>query len=359
MKKNSKLVKGCAVVMAAVMALSAGILSRTYAAIAVETDKDCSLTVEVDPSDTLYDDLKDLSIPISLYKVADITKEGNYVALTDFDGLGLDKVSSDTTAGEWETMGLGAFDIVKVGTTLPDFVFTMKDAKGSTKDDGNTVKPGMYLVVAGAYDDSDKDHLYGTVMNPEAVYEFKPYLISLPTNNYASVTSIGSPVGSDDWIYDVKTGLKPSKTDRLGHLRIIKQLDTFNKTMNDPDGATFVFSVVAVKNGKTVYDDVVAIQMKKAGIDFTEILNLPAGAVVTVTEVYSGSCYTLVSSATDSATIVADAFVEVDFENDWNETTGGGYGVVNHFKYSQDKEGRDVWEWEKLEGGNNDEVLPQ
>ena len=75
------------------------------------------------------------------------------------------------------------------------------------------------------------------------------------------------------------------------------------------------------------------------------IENLPAGSVVTVTEVYSGASYTLVSEGTQTVTLDSSATFRVEFENDYTPTRTGGHGIVNHFEYS-DESG---WGWTQLD----------
>ena len=81
--------------------------------IGVETDEKCSLTFTLD--DTEFDELRSLEIPVDVYKVADITEEAVYdtAKYTDFDDLGLEKVSSTTTAEEWAQMAEDAMKIVE------------------------------------------------------------------------------------------------------------------------------------------------------------------------------------------------------------------------------------------------------
>ena len=63
-----------ALTLAAITVLSAAGLSSVYGALGVETDRKCSLTFTLD--DTEFDELRDLEIPVDVYKVADITEEG-------------------------------------------------------------------------------------------------------------------------------------------------------------------------------------------------------------------------------------------------------------------------------------------
>lgn len=89
MKKRIK--TAGALTLAAITVLSAAGLSSVYGALGVETDRKCSLTFTLD--DTEFDELRDLEIPVDVYKVADITEEAVYdtAKYTDFAGLGLEK----------------------------------------------------------------------------------------------------------------------------------------------------------------------------------------------------------------------------------------------------------------------------
>ena len=74
MKKRIK--TAGALTLAAITVLSAAGLSSVYGALGVETDRKCSLTFTLD--DTEFDELRDLEIPVDVYKVADITEEAVY-----------------------------------------------------------------------------------------------------------------------------------------------------------------------------------------------------------------------------------------------------------------------------------------
>ena len=102
MKKRIK--TAGALTLAAITVLSAAGLSSVYGALGVETDKKCSLTFTLDGTE--FDELRSLEIPVDVYKVADITEEAVYdtAKYTDFADLGLEKVSSTTTAEEWAQM---------------------------------------------------------------------------------------------------------------------------------------------------------------------------------------------------------------------------------------------------------------
>ena len=104
-----------------------------------------------------------------------------------------------------------------------------------------------------------------------------------------------------------------------------------------------------------MYSDVVSLVFDAAGTKSVTIENIPAGAQVTVTEVYSGASYSLTADTaqTQQVQIVADgeegAPVSVSFENEYNESLNGGSSVENHFNYTEPADPADTgtWSWEQ------------
>lgn len=99
MKK--KLKKGSALALALVLTLSTVVMSKVQAAISIETDRQCSVKFELD---AVYPELsgENMTIPVRMYKVADVNQYGEYQTLAGFEDLKLDSISSKTTAQEWE-----------------------------------------------------------------------------------------------------------------------------------------------------------------------------------------------------------------------------------------------------------------
>lgn len=269
-----------------------------------------------------FEELLELKIDVDLYKVADVNVSGKYIApekganktSTDLYGVlgtALNNVSSKTTADEWLTMAESAMEKVE-NLENPEPIKQTTLNKPNTGD-GMTIdklSTGLYLVVAHQ------------VESDQYIYSFTPYLVSLPGNNY------GQDGANDDWIYDVEVSLKPSRENRFGDLEIIKALKAYNATLG---GATCVFRIEAEKDG-IVYSDVKSIVFDAAGTkSITIAKKIPAGAVVTVTEVYSGASYKLISDPEKAQTIIADQTVSVDFTNDYDDRLNGGTSVVNHF----------------------------
>lgn len=331
MNRKKMIKQGSAVALALTLALSAMILPQVRAATAIDTDTECSVNFEVtlDSAQENREDLGNLKVPvnISLYQVASVNEYGEYQTLEGFGDLELDKIDSDTTAEEWIEKAETAMGLVEAsqGAIAPvdnSPVILEKNPAGTALTgslDGLAV--GMYLVVA--------DDAYSSQYS----YSFSPYLLALPNNTYYETKD-------DTWQYKVKTDLKPEQTQRYGDLEIEKTLTSYNATVG---GASFVFSVDAVLDNETVYSDVVSVVFSEAGTRSILVEDLPAGAAVTVTEIYSGAGYSPAAGTqtTQTVTIVADPIegevvdvevpASVSFENEYNGSLNGGSSVVNHF----------------------------
>ena len=312
-----------AALLAATMAFSVIVLPKVQAALPVETDKtNCSVQINV-PSAS-FRELENLPVTVKLYKVADISVEGKYVAMDFLHTLDFSGVSSTTTAQQWEEMAALAKEAVEE-TQMDVTAEAVTEAGTVTVTDLAT---GLYLVDAQS------------VTSDYHQYDFTPYLISLPNHYYYDTED-------DTWVYDLvgenAIGLKPEKVDLYGDLVINKLLDVYNETIG---GATFVFQIEASKTDvdtgetKVVYSDVVSMTFKNPGTDSITIKGLPAGSNVVVTEVYSGASYKLTSEASQTVTILAegaeDGPASVAFTNTYNEHLNGGNGVVNHFAYNSE-----------------------
>ena len=333
MKKRIK--TAGALTLAAITVLSAAGLSSVYGALGVETDKKCSLTFTLD--DTEFDELRSLEIPVDVYKVADITEEAVYdtTNYTDFANLGLEKVSSTTTAEEWAQMAEDAMKIVEDKKIAPTADVKVTKPAGEAESTGviNNLETGMYLVQAE------------TVQTSEYTYDFTPYLVSLPNNYYSKENP------DDSWVYDVTTGMKPQQTQRYGDLEIVKDLTEYNASLKD---ALFVFQVEGTRHGEQVYSDVVSIKFNQAGEKSVLVKHLPAGTKVTVKEVYAGGSYSNTSGDTQETVIVAEGITDnpasVSFTNTYNGKLIPGTGIVNHIEIENGN-----WDWKQWSDNTDSE----
>lgn len=333
MKKRIK--TAGALTLAAITVLSAAGLSSVYGALGVETDRECSLTFTLDGTE--FDELRSLEIPVDVYKVADITEEAVYdtAKYTDFAGLGLENVSSTTTAEEWAQMAEDAMKIVEDKKIAPTADAKVTKPAGAAEPTGviNNLETGMYLVQAE------------TVQTSEYTYDFTPYLVSLPNNYYSKEKP------DDTWVYDVTTGMKPQQTQRYGDLEIVKDLTEYNASLKD---ALFVFQVEGTRNGKQVYSDVVSIKFNQSGEKSVLVKHLPAGTVVTVKEVYAGGSYSNTSGDTQETMIVAEGVTDhptsVSFTNTYNGKLIPGTGIVNHIEIENGN-----WDWKQWSDNTDSE----
>ena len=335
MKKRIK--TAGALTLAAITVLSAAGLSSVYGALGVETDRECSLTFTLDGTE--FDELRSLEIPVDVYKVADITEEAVYdtTNYTAFADLGLENVSSTTTAEEWAQMAEKAMKTVEDKKIAPTEKVKVTKPEGAAESTGviSDLKTGMYLVQAE------------TVQTSEYTYDFTPYLVSRPNNYYSKE----KPEPDDTWVYDVTTGMKPQQTQRYGDLEIVKDLTEYNASLKD---ALFVFQVEGTRHGEKVYSDVVSIKFNQAGEKSVLVKDLPAGTVVTVKEVYAGGSYSNTSGDTQEAVIAAEGSTDnpasVSFTNTYNGKLIPGTGIVNHIEIENGN-----WDWKQWSDNTDSE----
>lgn len=336
MKGINKTKKGCMAILSCALVLPLLSLPSTNAALGIETTEStgrtCSLTL-TDGSE--YTDLKAVEIPVELYKVATVDVSGNYTLTSDFTGLTLPDQTADKAVidEQWKDTAEDAAALADGKTA--DSEMTLLNGTATV----DSLSTGLYLIVPE------------TVIGEGAIneYSFAPSLISLPNNYYAST-------GNDDWVYDVEAALKPEQTVLTGSLVIQKNLTEFNQSLSD---AMFVFQVEATKTDTqgvetSVYSNTVALTFNAntGGSQSVQIDDIPAGAQVTVTEVYAGASYELANgdANTKTTTIASKELVEsgkavtaeVTFTNSYNDKLVPSYGIVNHFEYDEEA---DDWTW--------------
>lgn len=329
------------------------IISIPFFSAAAGKFDECSLNV-IAGSQEEFPDLADANLKIDLYKVADAQPiEGSdgytFELLESYTELVIKK---DMTAEEWRALSQQAAGIVLDASTG-----TAKQGIKPAAITGNTEAPieeldaGLYLLIArsadAGYVTTKED---GTIVTRASSgsnnYIFLPELVSLPTKEPEN--GVVNTANSGEWIYDVDVYLKPEKGS--GSLKIVKTLERYYVNGEPP---TFVFEVEARlgDNEEPVYRRVVSIVFNDAGQKELLLENIPVGATVTVREVYSGACYTVVGNGTQTTVITADLAnpATVQFINDYDGSQTGGQGITNHFEYDTvEKE----WKWEKKQDGS-------
>lgn len=339
MKISRNLKRGCALALAALLVLPCVNLMQTKAAGPVVQDRDCELTVAVDTTETVWgvgvgagtsaEDFENMTVSVNVYKVADMNVSAEFTSTTGFEDLDFNVVMEDSNAATWENLAAEA--VQRLEGVKPTATGNIE--KGNPAVIGS-LGVGMYLIVPQEIFNSDSTRKY----------VFTPYLTALPSSDY---TQTGA--GSDDWQYDRTIYLKGEAQPQFGKLTINKTLSNYNETLGL---TTSVFEIVGKdKQENVVYTNVASVTHNGAGTQSVTLENIPAGITVTVTEIYAGASYELVSKNEQTAVIVSGEAVElgssaasVAFENKYNGGNDSGYGLMNEFK-AGDEEG--VWEWTK------------
>lgn len=339
MKKKSMVISAAAVFLLLTQTVRMGVV---YGAAGIETDAPCSITFDINTEnlvpqgDAAQEDFAELltsdvpDIVVKLYKVADVNSVGEYQAPTGvgadaslYDRISADLglVSSATAAEQWLTMAQAAAEAV-TDTSVPAAAGTIaKEGVDAGKARISGLGVGLYLVMA---DD---------VQSAEYTYRFLPYLVSLPDNHYYRGT------GDDEWIYDAAVSLKPGREIRYGNLEIRKTLGSYNETLG---GATCIFQIEARKGNTVYYSDVKSIVFDAAGTKSITIEGkIPAGAEVTVMEVYSGASYEAVSPSVQTPDIAAEQTAVTDFGNTYNGQLNSGTSVENYYGSVAGEDGRE------------------
>lgn len=336
MKVSKRVRTGYALALAGMLVLPGLNILRTQAAGEIDTEAVCSLTVSVEDSE-YSENFNGMKIPVEVYKVADVDRVGKYTAEEDFSELDFGQISSETTAQEWLELADKADAVRREKKTEASGKVTvekkeegMEPAKGTFHD----LSTGMYLVVPE--DTFNADY--------SLKYVFSPYLTALPGNKYASSDNYGT--GSDEWSYDPVIGLKAAEEPQEGSITITKKLSDYNETLGR---TSFVFEITGRdKSGAVVYRNVASTTHDGPGSESVTIDGIPAGAVVTVKEIYGGS-YIIEGDDTVVTVVTSDEAVDAgdaeeafaEFTNKYNGNNRGGYGVTNKF----DLDGKSGWTW--------------
>jgi hypothetical protein len=339
--------KKCISVLVLAAMLVAMAATSAYGAIGIDLNQtgEITLTQQMDCTE-----LQQQTYYVWLYKVADVNVSGKYDLVGSFDTVdlqGIESVTSETDNDTWKGYAQAAKDVVGAdpenSTVTADKKIEVKNGTAEAAD----LALGLYL----AYVPDVKTETY--------VYVADPLLIAVPGNNYRTKDASGTVSDNDSWRYSVTNALKFERQDLYGNLVISKTVDTLNSSLGN---VSFVFQVTAKKDYaytdqsqdiKTVYNNVVSIDFSQKRTESVTIPNIPAGAEVTVTEVYSGANYTVGGEAVQTVpSLVAETDNTVKFSNTYNDTlTSVGTAVVNHFSYDADAaDGMDPWTWTEYIG---------
>ena len=351
----------------------------------------CSLTVyPEDPDkgeqDSFGEDLAKAGVVVDLYQIARAVKEPgydtySYKLLADYGGLAIPGNAAD--GGEADPAGQQAVDWDAVAQQAAGIALNegapAVPAEGSGAPAGTQISgldAGLYLLVArggnlteisdykiemeqtDAVDQEGAVRIATIANSGEHTYAFLPQLVSLP-GKPADENGVIGTANPGDWTFDMAVNLKPERLSRYGSLEIVKTLLEYETMGGVQESATFVFEVTGTLDGETVYSNVESITFTAAGQQSVVLDRIPAGAEVTVREVYSGSSYRLTAPGDRTATIAADAVASVEFENEYDGRRTNGHGIKNQFVYDEEQ---GAWSWYSSPaqdaGGNQGEPQP-
>lgn len=349
-KRKYRILTAC-VLAGLLMAVVPGICRSIQAAERVDMTKTgvLKLSLGTEDSQEMALDLGRIEEPLEvhLWKLADMTETGNYEFREAFQGLTMDEDS-------WKTLPEEAFSLVyernengeaegepkiapsctAAGEVGTDGVLTMAEELSG-------LDLGLYLVVPDR------------ARSPKYEYSFAPMVVSLPWSEYQYLGG----TASDTWQYDREVTLKPARAPRYGDIKIVKTLTSYNGSMGE---VTFVFDVTAAdpESGEILYSNVVSASFSAVGTKEILVEHLPAGAEVTVTEVYSGANCQITASEEGPKIVEAKGLegntepVTFRFTNAYDEEAKNGYGVENRFRYDAESESY-VWttDREDVSGG--------
>lgn len=326
-----------------VFAIVAATASFPITAKAVDLARECSITVH--PGD-----IEEADIVIDLYMVANaeaIAGDDSY-NFSFLDAYRSIELSEEPDSDEWLRVSQEAAKIA-----LSDGVPSVQGASCESRIDN--LSAGLYLVVArGAdledyqttvHDEKGNPKIATKALSSSSIITFSPVLVSLPTKEKENPGDhvINSAYASD-WIYHAEITCKPATDKRFGSLEI----DCYLEGYNSGNPATFVFDIEAYDDGKSVYSDVVSLTFEERGEQWCVIDGIPVGAEVTVTEVYTGVCYDLVSSPNQTVVVTAEETAAVEFTNRPNDSMLSGGGFTNQFSYVENEYGDYNWAWTEI-----------
>ena len=368
-------------------------------------DRDCSLTISA--GSMMLEELPDANVEIDLYRVADAIPVPGYDTYEwqvnePFASRGITIDKNIDNAG-WRELAIKAADIVlgeapedktewdpsdSINNAIPDEIKEMGHAPDTKIE---LPAPGLYLILAHGSDideyaatDTGTAPAAGSTGNTAAtaggtvtiarskhyLFKFSPELISIPARSMDS-TKPSNTADREGWYYDAAAVLKPSQSPRLGNLKIEKDLLDYAQREKTTDGetrlikdpATVVFDVSVYsseeeydpsKPGENrIYHNNVSVVFDAYGKKSVLIENLPAYSYAVVKEVYAGQAYTI-DDTIRTETILANETVTIPFEDEYDDTHGGGGSVTNKFTY---KAGQSKWGWEQVTDNSQDGTL--
>lgn len=299
-------------------------------------------------------------VSYDLYKVAGAIQDAGYDAyhfepiasLANISGVDWAKPSSDAYKAIAEAATAQVAPWASESTAL-------KPVRQSIPlgETASGLDAGLYLIIAygsGLGPDQYKTDVPGETIavSERNVFTFQPQVVAVPSRA-VEAGQVPSTAGTGEWQNDVTAYLKPGIAPRYGTLQINKTLLTYD----DQHPAGFVFQIDAYNseadynNGAAaIFSTVESIPFTAAGMQSVTVGRIPAGSYVRVTEVYSGTSYTVQGEGLQIVSSLAPDPVGggdlpqgngVSFVNDFNGNSNHSGSVVNRFE-----NGDAGWNWD-------------
>ena len=302
---------------------------------------DCTLTYSTDISD-VTDVAENKGLVVDLYQIASFTQNGDSFEFNpgeEFKSLFIN---------EPDFMNMDSDQLDEFANSCSKIVFngSFTPVKAKIGPNNTLSSDTLYLAIV-RNDNTDKENYlkiegdkYSSVFSTNKnSYYFKPLL----------VFTQGADLQVDLNKY----------TKQNGELVIEKVLKTY---AGKP--VTFVFEVDLIKDNQEVQFDVVSLTFDRYGVKQTIVKNIPVGSTVKVKEIYAGSAYKVSGDSSIEKIIQCSSdkkdesgYIETKatFENDFNNDSKKGYGVLNTFNSVKSAD-KIIWEFRDNDlGGTNNE----
>ncbi len=320
--------------------------------LAVDVSRSVSLDVGIGDSDGA-DELLLRSVVVDLYLVGQAVDGGpDEIALRPVSEFAQLDLSSGRDRGALRRLTDAAMEIA-LSSAAPVVSGAVPGDRIAAGSDGKPLAAGMYLVVphgvglapeeyvVRAADDTGEVHILTVAGSADGDYTFQPQLLTLPIRAGTSELYDCDVLESGgDYVYNARILFKYEKALLRGRIKLTKTL----LSHAEGDTPSFLFSVDVRQGSSLIFSNVYTLTFDAAGQKSLLIEDLPVGAEVTVTEVYSGPGYELVSPTVQTAVVAADEIVEVSFANRRQDTDVGGGSLINRFAYAADT----GWSWQQL-----------
>ncbi len=316
-------------------ALIAALAAPAAALGEIELDTPGGVTLNVTESE-LREDLAETAAVVFVYKVADVDESGTFTLTDRFAALADDPQWNDGhLGGNTRLQDLQESALALLLAETPE-----APAEADEESEAALPEPDVQVETALTGGEVPLDSLGLYLLAPQGVeteewsYTFNPILLAVPSADQES----------GEWMYECAVSMKAERESRLTGIVIQKTLQNYNATLGP---TTFLFEVRAEKDGELVYSNVAALTMSGPGTQSVTVEGIPAGAHVTVTEVYSGASYSpvggQVSVEVEDLPLPEDGqeYARVPFTNDYNNRRVPDSAVTNTFVY--DGTG---WQWQ-------------